>query len=121
LAKHPSRSADGVVRRYDVPSDARCIAAKNSTLSRRKQRDPKCLVSQTASRGKASLELQHETSHKTPAGSAVALADGNLRERERAIEDAVAALEKFDDQTLRDLGIPHRSHIKQTVRYCHDC
>jgi hypothetical protein len=44
-----------------------------------------------------------------------------LRRREREIERAVAALARLDDQTLRDFGIPHRSCIEQTVRYCHDC
>ena len=37
------------------------------------------------------------------------------------IQKAVAALAELDDGTLRDLGIPDRSHIESTVRYCHDC
>jgi uncharacterized protein YjiS (DUF1127 family) len=41
--------------------------------------------------------------------------------REREIRRAVAALAELDDRTLRDIGIPHRSHIEQVVRYCHDC
>lgn len=41
--------------------------------------------------------------------------------REREIRRAVAALAKFDDRTLRDIGIPHRSRIEQVIRYCHDC
>jgi uncharacterized protein YjiS (DUF1127 family) len=41
--------------------------------------------------------------------------------KEREINRAVAALIKLDDQTLRDIGIPNRSQIKQIVRYCHDC
>lgn len=41
--------------------------------------------------------------------------------RERAIKRAVSGLAKFDDQTLRDIGIPHRSQIEQVVRYCRDC
>jgi uncharacterized protein YjiS (DUF1127 family) len=41
--------------------------------------------------------------------------------KEREINRAVAALMKLDDQTLRDIGIPNRSQIKQIVRYCHDC
>ena len=57
----------------------------------------------------------------TSAGYAVAIADHRLCELEREIEKAVAALAKLDDRTLRDLGIPHRSYIEQTVRYCHDC
>jgi len=41
--------------------------------------------------------------------------------REREIEKAVVALEGFDDLTLRRMGICHRSHIEQTVRYCREC
>ena len=41
--------------------------------------------------------------------------------REREIKRAVYALERFDDRTLRDMGIHHRSQIEQTVRYCRDC
>ncbi len=41
--------------------------------------------------------------------------------REREIKRAVAALEKFDDQTLRDIGIPDRSEIERVIRYCRDC
>ena len=41
--------------------------------------------------------------------------------RERGIKRAVHALEKFDDRTLRDMGIRHRSQIELTVRYCRDC
>lgn len=41
--------------------------------------------------------------------------------REHEIKKAVAALAELDDRTLRELGIPHRSHIERTVRYCHDC
>ena len=41
--------------------------------------------------------------------------------KEREVNQAVAALMKLDDQTLRDIGIPDRSQIEQIVRYCHDC
>ena len=41
--------------------------------------------------------------------------------REREISEAVEALRQFDDRTLRDMGIPHRSLIEQTVRYGRDC
>ena len=41
--------------------------------------------------------------------------------REREIKKAVAGLAEFDDGTLRDIGIPHRSQIEQVVRYCRDC
>jgi uncharacterized protein YjiS (DUF1127 family) len=42
-------------------------------------------------------------------------------QREREISQAVAALSQFDDRTLRDMGIPHRTLIEQTVRYGRDC
>jgi uncharacterized protein YjiS (DUF1127 family) len=40
--------------------------------------------------------------------------------REREIKKAVTALAEFDDRTLRDMGIPHRSRIEQIVRYGRD-
>ena len=36
--------------------------------------------------------------------------------REREVKEAVAALAQYDDRTLRDMGIPHRSQIEQIVR-----
>lgn len=41
--------------------------------------------------------------------------------RERDIRGAVAALNKYDDRTLRDLGINGRADIERAVRYCRDC
>lgn len=41
--------------------------------------------------------------------------------REREIKKAVARLAEFDDEALRNMGIPHRSQIESVVRYCHDC
>ncbi|MBI5131866.1 MAG: hypothetical protein HZA66_20695 [Rhodopseudomonas palustris] len=41
--------------------------------------------------------------------------------RERDAINAVAALARLDDETLRALGIPSRSDIAWTVRYCIDC
>jgi hypothetical protein len=43
------------------------------------------------------------------------------RRRERKIKRAAVALARLDDQTLRGMGIPDRSRIEQTVRFCHDC
>ena len=68
-----------------------------------------------------SLDLERGTARRTPAGYGVTSADDSSRKREREIGKAVAALEKLDDRTLHGLGIRHRSHIEQTVRYCHDC
>jgi uncharacterized protein YjiS (DUF1127 family) len=36
--------------------------------------------------------------------------------REGEVKKAVAALAQYDDRTLRDMGIPHRSQIEQIVR-----
>ena len=36
--------------------------------------------------------------------------------REREIKKAVATLAEFDDRTLRDIGIPHRSQIEHAAR-----
>jgi uncharacterized protein YjiS (DUF1127 family) len=36
--------------------------------------------------------------------------------RERQVKKAVATLAEFDDRTLRDIGIPHRSQIEQAAR-----
>jgi hypothetical protein len=85
------------------------------------RRGPISLVSTTARKKAASVEGEQEANQAALAGKAVASADGNPDELEREIEKAVAALAKFDDRTLRDLGIPHRSQIERTVRYCHDC
>jgi uncharacterized protein YjiS (DUF1127 family) len=37
--------------------------------------------------------------------------------RARDIKKAVATLAEFDDRTLRDIGIPHRSQIEHAARY----
>jgi hypothetical protein len=68
----------------------------------------------------AFLGLEREAGRKMPARHAVAANDRSVK-REREIRKAVAALERLDDRTLLGLGIRHRSHIEQTVRYCHDC
>jgi uncharacterized protein YjiS (DUF1127 family) len=43
------------------------------------------------------------------------------RSRERGVKKAVAALARYDDRTLQDLGIYHRSQIEQIVRDGRDC
>jgi uncharacterized protein YjiS (DUF1127 family) len=40
---------------------------------------------------------------------------------EREIQRATRALAGFNDHTLRDLGIPDRSQIEFTVRFCREC
>ena len=37
------------------------------------------------------------------------------------IRRTTRALAEFDDSTLRDLGIPDRSQIEFTVRFCREC
>jgi hypothetical protein len=83
--------------------------------------EPPGWISSTASQDAASLELERKTAHGMVAGHVVALSDHRSRERERKIQNAVAALAALDDRTLLDMGIPHRSRIEQAVRYCHDC
>jgi hypothetical protein len=68
-----------------------------------------------------SLEVAYETNQAALASDAIAVTDDSSRELEHDVEKAVAALAELDDRTLQDLGIPHRSHIERTVRYCHDC
>ena len=68
-----------------------------------------------------SLDLERGTVPRTPDGYGVTFAYESSSKREREIRKAVAALERLDDRTLHGLGIRHRSHIEQTVRYCHDC
>jgi uncharacterized protein YjiS (DUF1127 family) len=161
LAKHSSRSVNGIARRYQVPGDqadgrktafwpsvvgyliesfASYAASMHPTplvpvepqpdeqnmpqprqISRRERRAFVSLVSTTVSQDTSSLGPEQETDPTPPAGYAIGSAGDRLREREREIEKAVAALAKLDDRTLRDLGIPHRSHIERTVRYCRDC
>jgi hypothetical protein len=77
------------------------------------------VVSTAAGRGPSSPGPEPESGPAPPAGCEIGFAGDSQRERE--IKKAVAALAELDDRTLRDLGIPHRSHIEQTVRYCHDC
>ncbi|MBR0734567.1 DUF1127 domain-containing protein [Bradyrhizobium japonicum] len=41
--------------------------------------------------------------------------------REREIKSAIAALSKYDERTLGNLGIHGRADIERMVRYCRDC
>jgi hypothetical protein len=77
------------------------------------------LVSTTSSPEASSLRPEPESTPATPAGCATGFV-GN-KQHERKIAKAVAALAELDDSTLRELGIPDRSQIERTVRYCHDC
>jgi uncharacterized protein YjiS (DUF1127 family) len=85
-----------------------------SEVFRRERRGLLKLVSTTSSAGPEPATIPTRS-----AENAIGF-DGD-RQREREIERAVAALAELDDRTLRELGIPHRSQIEQTVRYCHDC
>ncbi len=74
-----------------------------------------------ANQGTPYLGFDRDADQVTTDPYAVAFTDHGWREREREIEEAVAALSRLDDRTLQMLGIPDRSQIEQTVRYCHDC
>jgi uncharacterized protein YjiS (DUF1127 family) len=45
----------------------------------------------------------------------------NRWRNEIEIRRTTRALAEFDDSTLRDLGIPDRSQIEFTVRFCREC
>jgi uncharacterized protein YjiS (DUF1127 family) len=77
------------------------------------------LVSTTASPETSSRRPEPATRPAPPARYAIGLVGAT--QRELRIAKAIAALAELDDRTLRDLGIPHRSLIERTVRYCHDC
>jgi hypothetical protein len=90
-------------------------------VSPRERRGPTSPAPRIAGQGAVSLEVAYKTNQAALARDAIAVTDEGSHELERDIEKAVAALAKLDDRTLWDLGIPHRSHIERTVRYCHDC
>jgi uncharacterized protein YjiS (DUF1127 family) len=48
--------------------------------------------------------------------------DARLNQRnEREVRRIVRALARFDDQTLRKIGILDRSQIEFAVRFCREC
>ena len=101
------------------PVEPRPDMAHSGQVFRPGRRGLLTLVSTTASPDISSRRPEPATGPAPPAGCAIDLVGATQREVE--IENAVAALAEFDDRTLRDLGIPHRSLIERTVRYCHDC
>ena len=90
-------------------------------VSPRERRGRTSQAPRIAGQGAVSLEVAYKTNQAALARDAIAVTDDSSHELECDIEEAVAALGRLDDRTLRDLGIPHRSHIERTVRYCHDC
>jgi hypothetical protein len=91
---------------------------QSGQVFRRGRRGLLTLVSTAASPDGSSLRPEPQTGSAPRVGCAI---DFAATQRERQIQKAVAALAELDDGTLRDLGIPDRSHIESTVRYCHDC
>jgi hypothetical protein len=81
----------------------------------RRWRGPIQVISST--KGTASTRFDRDADRVMSSG----FASANRSKREREIQKATAALARLDDRTLLNLGIPHRSYIEQTVRYCHDC
>lgn len=106
------------------PEQQRTLTAREISL-RRWRGSPHPISSRanssTANRGAPYLGFDRDAGQVTTDAYAVAFTDHGWREREREIDEAVAALSRLDDRTLQMLGIPHRSQIEQTVRYCHDC
>jgi uncharacterized protein YjiS (DUF1127 family) len=76
----------------------------------------------TNGHGSPAIEVDriHDSGSLTGIWSAIVSRWAKWR-REREIKGAVAALAEFDDRTLRDMGISHRSRIEQVVRYGRDC
>jgi hypothetical protein len=134
LAKQSSGSANGFASWYDTPGHG-----ERGDINSTQERGPfwssvvDFFVEGLAACGTSlhpvmffmeqpvSLDLERGTVPRTPAGYGVTFAYDSSSKREREIRKAVAALERLDDRTLHGLGIRHRSHIEQTVRYCHDC
>jgi hypothetical protein len=85
----------------------------------RRWRGPIRVISSTEPRDTGSISFDRDADRVVSAASNAALETRSNRERE--IQKAAAALARFDDGTLLNLGIPHRSYIEETVRYCHDC
>ncbi len=77
------------------------------------------LVSTTELPDTASPRPEPKIRPAMPAACAIGSAGDTRHEQE--IAKAVAALAELDDQTLHELGIPDRSQIERTVRYCRDC
>jgi hypothetical protein len=85
----------------------------------RRWRGPIRVISSTEPRDTGSTRFDRDADRVVSAGSKAAFETRSKRERE--IQKAAAALARLDDGTLLNLGIPHRSYIEETVRYCHDC
>jgi hypothetical protein len=88
-------------------------------LAVRRWRGPIRVISSTEPRDTGSTSFDRDADRVVSVGSNAAFETRSKRERE--IQKAAAALARFDDGTLLNLGIPHRSYIEETVRYCHDC
>lgn len=48
-------------------------------------------------------------------------ASSDYWKNELEVRRATRALAEFDDRTLRNFGIPDRSQIEFTVRFCREC
>jgi uncharacterized protein YjiS (DUF1127 family) len=116
-------SVNRVVKQYSVPSLQLRVDSDNELVSDTNRIGPGSEVpSADASLakfyGSASFDADG-SSHRnwwTKAWAAVASRWTRWR-RKREIKKAVAALAEFDDRTLRDMGIPHRSQIEHAARY----
>jgi hypothetical protein len=82
-------------------------------------RGPIRIISSKGPRDAASTRFDRDVNRASPAKVKPGSENGSKQERE--IQKAAAALGRLDDLTLLSLGIPHRSYIEQTVRFCHDC
>ena len=101
---------------FPPPPDEPLSSAPRDIAVRR-WRGPIRVVSSTGPQDAASTRVDRDVARLAQVGPRSA-SEGR---REREIQKAAAALARFDDRTLLGLGIPHRSYIEQTVRFCHDC
>jgi uncharacterized protein YjiS (DUF1127 family) len=61
-----------------------------------------------------------DTSHPITSERIIAI-PWNDWQNDRETRRIVRALATFNDQTLREMGIPDRSQIEFVVRFCRDC
>jgi uncharacterized protein YjiS (DUF1127 family) len=116
-----SDSVNSVVRHDSVPSRQLCVDFDNEFVSDTDRivpgsGAPSADAGIAKFYGSASFDADWSSPHIwRKARAAVANRWARWR-RERQVKKAVATLAEFDDRTLRDIGIPHRSQIEHAAR-----
>jgi uncharacterized protein YjiS (DUF1127 family) len=117
-----SESVNRVVRQYSVPSRKLRVDFDNELVSDADRIGPGSGAPSADAGiakfyGSASFDADW-SSHRIWRKAWAPVANRWARwRREREIKKAVATLAEFDDRTLRDIGIPHRSQIEHAARY----